>query len=91
MGLKKLKKFYKNKKVLITGNTGFKGMWLFLILKFLGANVRGYSSTLKKDDNFLFFKIFKSEFKKKTYFNDINNYRFLKKKLNSFKPQIIFH
>ena len=91
MGLKKLKKFYKNKKVLITGNTGFKGMWLFLILKFLGANVRGYSSILKKDDNFLFFKIFKSEFKKKTYFNDINNYRFLKKKLNSFKPQIIFH
>ena len=61
----KLKKFYKNKKVLITGNTGFKGMWLFLILKFLGANVRGYSSTLKKDDNFLFLKYLKVNLKKR--------------------------
>ena len=43
MEIKKLKKFYKNKKVFITGHTGFKGIWLYLILKFLGANVLGYS------------------------------------------------
>ena len=46
MGLKKLKKFYKNKKVLITGNTGFKGMWLFLILKFK-ENVKSAKMYLK--------------------------------------------
>ena len=55
MEIKKLKKFYKNRKVFITGHTGFKGIWLFLILKFLGAKVRGYSLPLKKEDNFFFF------------------------------------
>ena len=35
--------FYKNKKVLITGHTGFKGTWLCRILLNLGANVTGYS------------------------------------------------
>ena len=35
--------FYKGKKVLVTGHTGFKGSWLSLILTKLGANVTGYS------------------------------------------------
>ena len=35
--------FYKNKTVLITGHTGFKGSWLCLLLKYFGANVTGYS------------------------------------------------
>ena len=37
------KKFWKNKRVLITGNTGFMGSWLYLWLSMLGANIRGYS------------------------------------------------
>ena len=36
-----LKNFYSNKKVLITGNTGFKGSWLSLFLSYLGAKVYG--------------------------------------------------
>ena len=56
MDLNKIRKFYKNKKVFITGHTGFKGVWIFLILKFLGAKVKGYSLPLNKNDNFLFFK-----------------------------------
>jgi NDP-sugar pyrophosphorylase family protein len=47
--LKVLNKFYKNKKVFITGHTGFKGIWLLLILKFLGAKVKGYSLQLSKE------------------------------------------
>ena len=35
--------FYKNKNVLITGHTGFKGSWLCRILINAGANVTGYS------------------------------------------------
>ncbi|MBE6101407.1 MAG: CDP-glucose 4,6-dehydratase [Selenomonas ruminantium] len=35
--------FYKGKKVLITGHTGFKGMWLTKLLKFLGAEITGYA------------------------------------------------
>ena len=35
--------FYKNKKVLLTGHTGFKGSWMCMALAFLGAEVTGYS------------------------------------------------
>lgn len=35
--------FWKNKSVLVTGHTGFKGSWLILWLKLLGAKVSGYS------------------------------------------------
>lgn len=38
-----LTEFYKNKKVLITGHTGFKGTWLCLLLHHLGAEVIGYA------------------------------------------------
>ena len=39
------KHFWKDKKVLITGHTGFKGSWLLLWLQELGAKVYGYSFT----------------------------------------------
>ena len=41
--LDKLNKFWKNKKVFITGHTGFKGSWLSIFLTYLGAEVTGYS------------------------------------------------
>ena len=37
------KSFWKDKKILVTGHTGFKGSWLCLILKILGARVTGFS------------------------------------------------
>lgn len=37
------KDFWLNKKVLITGHTGFKGSWLSLWLVRMGANVYGYA------------------------------------------------
>jgi len=37
------KSFWKDKKILVTGHTGFKGSWLCLILKNLGARVTGFS------------------------------------------------
>ena len=37
------KKFWKNKRVLVTGHTGFKGSWLTQILLTLGAEVSGYA------------------------------------------------
>ena len=37
------KKIFKNKKVIVTGHTGFKGGWLSLWIKYLGAKVSGYS------------------------------------------------
>ena len=41
--LRNLKKFYKNKKILITGNTGFKGSWLTMLLNSFGSKIYGFS------------------------------------------------
>ena len=49
--------FYRNKKVLITGHTGFKGSWLSLYLNLLGANVFGIS--LKPHDKLNNFELSK--------------------------------
>ena len=43
MNYEKLKSFYSGKRVFVTGHTGFKGSWLCVILKMLGAEVYGYS------------------------------------------------
>ena len=91
MEFKKLKKFYKNKKVLVTGNTGFKGIWIFLILKFFGAKVKGFSLPLSKNDNFIFFKILKKDLNKETVYANILDYNKLYKTIKLFKPEIIFH
>ena len=44
-------KYFKNKKVLITGHTGFKGSWLTLWLKLMGANIFGVSNSYPKKNN----------------------------------------
>ena len=41
--MRELRKFYKNKTVLITGHTGFKGSWMAYALDKFGAKVIGYS------------------------------------------------
>ena len=43
MNFNKFEKFYKNKKVLVLGHTGFKGSWLTLCLKDLGSKIYGIS------------------------------------------------
>ena len=52
--LDNLKKFYSNKKIFITGHTGFKGTWLSIILCHLNAKIYGYS--LEPEKNSLFKK-----------------------------------
>jgi CDP-glucose 4,6-dehydratase len=91
MEYKKLKRFYKNKKIFITGNTGFKGIWLFLILKFFGAKVKGYSLPLTKNDNFIFFKILKKYLNKETQYGNVLDYKKLSKIVKLFRPHIVFH
>lgn len=43
MKMKELMDFYRDKRVLVTGHTGFKGAWLCRILTLAGAQVTGYS------------------------------------------------
>jgi CDP-glucose 4,6-dehydratase len=85
----KLKKFWKNKKVFITGHTGFKGSWLSIILNSLNSEIHGYSLKPKKNSLYSKSKIEK-EISSNTYAN-INNKIKLKNKIYSCKPEIIFH
>ena len=85
------KNFWFNKKVLITGHTGFKGSWLTLWLNHLGANIMGYSLPLTNNE-YLFKKLKLQNLSKITnIFDDINNFSNLKKNIEKFKPDIIFH
>jgi len=82
-------KFFKNKKIFITGHTGFKGSWLAYILYLSGAKVTGYSLKPKnKQDNFYLLKL---DSKIKNYYSDIRNEKNLKNKIKKCKPDIIFH
>ena len=84
-----MKKFFTNKRVLITGNTGFKGSWLSLWMYHLGAKVMGISSGYTSQPSN--FKILKLE-KKITYKKiDIRNFQKTSKAILNFKPDYIFH
>ncbi len=82
-------KFWKNKKVFITGHTGFKGAWLCLILHKLGAKIVGYSLKPKRKSLYNQLKI--NKFVIKSYYNNIKNYSALKKSVVKFNPDVIFH
>ena len=49
-----LKKFYKNKKIFITGATGFKGAWLSFWLYKMGAKVYSNGNNPNKNDNLFY-------------------------------------
>jgi len=87
--LTSLKRFWKNKKVFITGHTGFKGTWLSIFLNMFNAQIFGYS--LKPEELSLFNQTKIFELCKKNFYSDINDLKKLKKKLSQSKPEIIFH
>ena len=63
--------FFKNKKIFITGHTGFKGSWLTFILYLCGAKITGYGLKPKhKFDNFYLLGLDK---KIKNYYHDIRD------------------
>ena len=68
-----MKKFFKNKKVLITGHTGFKGSWLTHILLNWGADVVGIA--LPPNTTPSLFEILKINKKVKNYFLDIRDFK----------------
>ena len=86
---KELKNFWKNKRVFITGHTGFKGTWLVIFLNMMKAKIYGYS--LKAPKFSLFNQTKSSKLVKENYYLNINDLNSLKKKLHKSKPQIVFH
>ncbi len=81
--------FWKGKKVLITGNTGFKGSWLSMWLTQLGAQVTGYS--LKPPTSPSLFELANLHSLYKTHFADIRDRETLRLVVQQAKPEIVFH
>lgn len=90
LGIKNMN-FWTNKKVFITGHTGFKGTWLILFLEKLGAKICGYSLDPDPSPN-LYRDIF--GISKRSILDlrgNILNKIELKKKIKEFQPEIVFH
>lgn len=78
---------YKNKTVLVTGHTGFKGSWLVCWLQKMGANIIGYSLDAPSKPNHI--SLLDLDI---TYINgDIRDLKKLDATFEKYKPDIVFH
>ena len=83
--------FWKNKKVLITGHTGFKGSWLLSWLVKSGAEIKGIG--LKPEDNINLFDQIESSLNDKfiNVFGNILDKKFIEREIKEFQPEILIH
>lgn len=81
--------FYKGKKVLVTGHTGFKGTWLTRMLVNAGADVAGYSRCLEKKPSLFEMAGIKERI---THMKgDVRDFEHLQKVFDEFQPEIVIH
>lgn len=80
---------YKNRKVLITGVTGFKGSWLYIWLKHIGADVCGFG--LLPDSNSNLYDVLEMNNDEQIIIGDVRNKAFLRNIILSNKPEVVFH
>lgn len=83
------KKVYKDKVVLVTGNTGFKGSWLTMWLMNLGAKVVGISDAIPTKPSM--FEILELKNKINHHFADINDRDTIQGLVLKYKPDFVFH
>src|ERR1700751_2008220 len=81
--------FWRNRKVLITGNTGFKGSWLCLWLERLGADVVGYA--LEPPTTPSLFSSARVAESVESIRGDVRDNEHLTRVLREHQPEIIFH
>lgn len=80
---------YRNRRVLVTGHTGFKGSWLATWLNQLGATVAGYSDGVPTSP--AHFEVASLARHVKHYVGDVRDPRRLAQVFDEFKPEIVFH
>lgn len=82
--------FWQDKKIFVTGHTGFKGGWLSLWLHSLGAKIHGYSLPPPTEPSF--FKVAQVEKILSSHtIGDIRNFDQLRKAIDNVRPDIVFH
>lgn len=82
--------FWKNKRVLVTGHTGFKGAWLAFWLKQLGAEVMGYALPPSTSPS-LYASLNLGRLLDREVLGDIIDFDLLQQSLLDFKPELVFH
>ncbi len=83
------KSFWKNKKVLVTGHTGFKGSWLSIWLNKMGAEVIGYAlEPYSEKDNYVLSRIGEKIIDIRGDIRDLNH---MEQVFEKYKPEIVFH
>lgn len=87
--MENLVNFYKGKKVLLTGHTGFKGSWLSEMLLLMGADVTGYS--LEPDTTPALFDILGLEGRMKSIRGDVRDLEHMKQVFDEVQPEIVLH
>lgn len=83
------KSFWKNKRVFLTGHTGFKGTWMSVWLEMMGADVTGYSLAPTSSPN-LFDETGITK-KIKSIIGDVRNFDQLKEAIENCSPEILIH
>lgn len=86
---KKVLAFYKGKKVLVTGFTGFKGSWMCQILRETGAEVTGYA--LKPESCTNLYEMLHLDSDINALYEDIRNYDKMLSVMKKVQPEIVFH
>jgi CDP-glucose 4,6-dehydratase len=84
-----LASFYKNKRIFVTGHTGFKGSWLIATLHTLGATVKGYA--LEPEQSNGLFDFLRPLSILESVIADIRDKQKLEDEIISFQPDMIFH
>lgn len=82
-------RFYKGKKVLVTGHTGFKGTWLCVMLVNAGAEVIGYSSCSKTETRLFDLCGIKEQIIHLK--GDIRDLAHLKRVFDEYQPEVVLH
>ena len=89
MTLQELTQFYKDKRVLVTGHTGFKGAWLCRTLSLCGAKVTGYALNPPTDPSI--YQVIGLEDNMDSRLVDIRDLGSLKKLFEEVLPEVVFH
>ncbi|HVK58268.1 MAG TPA: CDP-glucose 4,6-dehydratase, partial [Candidatus Kapabacteria bacterium] len=84
-----LRQFYAGKRVLVTGHTGFKGSWLSLWLRNLGAKVGGLALAPSPEPNL--YSLVRGAAIDFEVIGDIRDLELLRRTISDFKPDLIFH
>ena len=83
--------FWKDKSVLVTGHTGFKGGWLIYVLSLLGAKAYGYSNEVKPSPSV--YDLWATQYKKSNaeVIADINDIVTLQDAIITARPDVVIH